>query len=266
MKLFFIFLLSLPIIVFSQNTMGVPDVINYSKENYLAGLQNWDIKQDNNGIIYIANNEGLLSFDGSFWNLYHLPNKTIVRSVEIGSDNKIYVGGQDEMGYFIPGVNGSLQYHSLVLFIPEKDRSFGDVWDIVSYQNKIFFRSKDKIFEFKDGATKIFSAPNEWSFLGKCNDKLYAHDYQKGLLYFENDAWIPLPVTSELPLNDPITAILAVNRDTILITTLKSGLFNLTQKNISKINTVNNTIFENARVYAATSVTADWYQGSIYNR
>jgi ligand-binding sensor domain-containing protein/DNA-binding CsgD family transcriptional regulator len=147
----------------------------------------------------------------------------------------------------------------LVLFIPEKDRSFGDVWDIVSYQNKIFFRSKDKIFEFKDGATKIFSAPNEWSFLGKCNDKLYAHDYQKGLLYFENDAWIPLPVTSELPLNDPITAILAVNRDTILITTLKSGLFNLTQKNISKINTVNNTIFENARVYAATSVTADWF-------
>ena len=259
MKFFFTLLWLLPLSVFCQNTMGLPDVINYSKEKYLAGLQNWDIKQDNNGIIYIANNEGLLSFDGTFWNLYRLPNKTIVRSVEIGSDNKIYVGGQDEIGYFIPGVNGSLQYHSLITAIPDKDRSFGDVWDIVSFQNKIFFRSQDKIFEFIDGASKVYPAPGEWSFLGKCNDKLYAHDYQKGLLYFESDTWIPLQVTSELPLNDPITAVLPVNKDTLLITTLKSGLFTLTQKSISKIKSVNNTIFENARVYAATSVNDEWF-------
>ena len=239
--------------------MGLPDVINYSKEKYLAGLQNWDIKQDSNGIIYIANNEGLLSFDGTFWNLYRLPNKTIVRSVEIGVDNKIYVGGQDELGYFIPGVNGSLQYHSLITAIPDKDRSFGDVWDIVSFKNKIFFRSRDKIFEFTDGVAKVYPAPGEWSFLGKCNGKLYAHDYQKGLLYFDNSNWIPLQITSELPSNDPITAILPVNNDTLLITTLKSGLFILTQKSISKIKSVNNTIFENARVYAAASVNAEWF-------
>jgi len=239
--------------------MGLPDVINYSKEKYLAGLQNWDIKQDSNGIIYIANNEGLLSFDGTFWNLYQLPNKTIVRSVEIGVDNKIYVGGQDELGYFIPGVNGSLQYHSLITAIPDKDRSFGDVWDIVSFKNKIFFRSRDKIFEFTDGVAKVYPAPGEWSFLGKCNGKLYAHDYQKGLLYFDNSNWIPLQITSELPSNDPITAILPVNNDTLLITTLKSGLFILTQKSISKIKSVNNTIFENARVYAASSVNAEWF-------
>ena len=259
MRFFFILFLLLPLSLFSQNTMGLPDVINYSKEKYLAGLQNWDIKQDKNGIIYIANNEGLLSFDGTFWNLYKLPNKTIVRSVEIGSDNKIYVGGQDEMGYFIPGVNGSLQYHSLITAIPDKDRSFGDVWDIVSFQNKIFFRSRDKIFEFIDGASKVFPAPSEWSFLGKCNDKLYAHDYQNGLMYFDNSSWIPLQINSELPSNDPITAILPVNKDTSLITTLKSGLFTLTQKNISKIKSVNNTIFEKDRVYAATTVNSSWF-------
>ena len=266
MKLFFILLLSLPLFVFSQNTMGLPDVINYPKEKYLAGLQNWDIKQDNNGIIYIANNEGLLSFDGTFWNLYQLPNKTIVRSVEIGNDNKIYVGGQDELGYFIPGVNGSLQYHSLVLSIPEKDRSFGDVWDIVFFQNKKFFRSRDKIFEFSNGSSKVHSAPSEWAFLGKCNDKLYAFDYQKGLLYFERDTWIAIQISSELPLNDPITAILPVNKDTLLITTLKSGLFTLTQKSISKIKSDNNTIFEKERVYAAVSVNADWFALATNNK
>ncbi|MFY7839013.1 MAG: hypothetical protein ACOVP7_02005, partial [Lacibacter sp.] len=88
-----VLLLLLPIALGAQNTIGLPDVINYSKQSYSAGLQNWDIKQDKNGIIYFANNEGLLSFDGRYWNLYPLPNRTIVRSVEIGSDNRIYVGG-----------------------------------------------------------------------------------------------------------------------------------------------------------------------------
>ena len=98
----------LPVSVYSQNTIGFPDVFNYSKENYNAGFQNWEIKQDKNGIIYSANNEGLLSFDSKYWNLYPLPNKTIVRSVEIGQDNRIYVGGQDELGYFAPGKTAGL--------------------------------------------------------------------------------------------------------------------------------------------------------------
>ena len=88
-----------PISVFCQNTIGFPDVINYTKKTYNGGLQSWDVKQGPNGIIYFANNEGLLSFDGKYWKVNPLPNKTIVRSVEFGNDNKIFVGGQDEIGY-----------------------------------------------------------------------------------------------------------------------------------------------------------------------
>jgi hypothetical protein len=134
MRIWTLFFLLISIVCRSQNTIGLPDVINYPKQSYSAGLQNWDIKQDNNGIIYIANNEGLLSFDGKYWNLYPLPNKTIVRSVEIGPDDKIYAGGQDEIGYFTPSSNGKLAYTSLTKFIDEKDRSFGDVWDIASFK------------------------------------------------------------------------------------------------------------------------------------
>ena len=86
----------LTLLVFSalgQNTIGLPDVVNYSKKTYGGGLQNWDIDQDSSGIIYVANNEGLLSFDGRFWNPHSLPNRTIVRSVLAGPDHQIYVGG-----------------------------------------------------------------------------------------------------------------------------------------------------------------------------
>ena len=60
---------------FPQNTIGLPEIVNYSKQLYNAGAQNWDIKQDQNNIIYFGNNEGLLSFDGTFWKLYPCPTR-----------------------------------------------------------------------------------------------------------------------------------------------------------------------------------------------
>lgn len=102
-KLLFILFL-FPIAVLGQNTIGLPDVINYPKQAYGAGLQSWDFRQDKNGVIYVANNEGLLTFDGTFWKAYPLPNKTIVRSLEIGLDNNIYAGGQDELGFSARGL------------------------------------------------------------------------------------------------------------------------------------------------------------------
>jgi len=248
----------LPLKLFSQNTIGLPDVINYSKQSYTAGLQNWDIRQDKNGIIYLANNEGLLSFDGRNWNLYALPNKTIVRSVELGADNKIYVGGQDELGYFSPAANGLLQYHSLTQFIPAKDKSFGDVWDIIAYKKDIFFRSPSKIFRFSNESVATFYPVSEWEYLGICDGRLYAHDYKTGLMTFENDAWNPLQVKSELPVNDAVTGILPIRHDSALITTLKHGLFLLSKSGITKLPSANNPLFENERIYAATAINNEW--------
>jgi ligand-binding sensor domain-containing protein/DNA-binding CsgD family transcriptional regulator len=251
-------LLLLPYSLVSQNTIGLPDVINYPKQAYGAGLQNWEIKQDKNGIIYIANNEGLLSFDGKNWNLYPLPNKTIVRSVEVGPDGKIYVGGQDELGYFIPGVNGRLQYQSLTRLLSARDKSFGDVWDIVFFKNDIFFRSPAKIFRFINEAVTSYPAPGEWAFLGSCNGRLYAHDYVHGLLHFDNNVWEPLFEKNTLPVNDPVTAILSIEKANSIITTLKHGLFVLSSTGIVKLESVNNALFESERIYAATRVNDEW--------
>jgi ligand-binding sensor domain-containing protein/DNA-binding CsgD family transcriptional regulator len=254
----FLLLLFLPLSVCCQNTIGLPDVINYSKQVYGGGLQNWDIKQDKNGIIYAANNEGLLSFDGKKWSLHSLPNKTIVRSVEIGFNNKIYVGGQDELGYFAPAKNGQLQYTSLTQFIPAKDKSFGDVWDIIIFNTNVFFRSGNKVFKFTNEAVATYYAPLEWSYIGVCNGHLYAHDYKAGLMVFENDIWAPLSVKITSPLNGPVTNILPVDKDNALITTLKDGLFILSANTISKLSSANNSFFATERIYAAATINNDW--------
>ena len=258
MKQLLFFLIYFPLCAGAQNTIGLPDVTNYSKQAYGAGLQNWDIKQDKNGIVYVANNEGLLSFDGRYWKLYPLPNKTIVRSVEIGKDNRIYVGGQDEMGYFSPAKNGQLQYHSLINLIAAKDKSFGDVWDIISFKKDVFFRTTNRVFKLTNETFASYLPGGEWNYLGICNDHIYAHDYKTGLSIFENDTWRPLSLKSEIPLYDPVTSILSINKDSAFITTLKSGLFILSGTGILKIQSANNEVFKTERVYAATLINATW--------
>ena len=257
MRLLFVFIF-ISLKTYSQNTIGLPNVINFNKQAYKAGLQNWDIKQDKNGIVYLANNEGLLRFDGINWNLYSLTNKTIVRSVEIGKDSKVYVGGQDEIGFFEPDLNGRLRYHSLIELIPIKDRSFGDIWDITANDNDIFFRSSFKIFKFSNGIMSVYNAPSEWTYLVACNKILYAHDFKKGLFVFENNIWKPIGLQNNLPTNDPVTSMIQANKDSILITTLKNGIYYLTNSNLSKLKSSNNSFFEKERIYSATKINDEW--------
>jgi len=86
-------------VVDAQNSIGLPDIVNYSIQ-VIKGAQNRQIRQDKKGVLYFANNEGLLSFDGVSWKAYPLPNKNIVRSIEFWPDGKLYVGGPEEFGDF----------------------------------------------------------------------------------------------------------------------------------------------------------------------
>lgn len=237
----------------AQQQLGMPEIVNYGKHNYNAGTQNWDIVQDVNGILYFANNEGLLTFDGTYWKTYPLTNKTIVRSIAIGTDQRIYAGAQDEIGFYTPNKNGQLAYQSLLPLIPEAERSFADVWDIVVYKKAVFFRSARKIFQYTEG--KIISYPGtDWQFMGCSNNQLLAQDAGKGLLVFENGLWTPLAVQTTLPASFLVTSFLAVGKDSTLLTTLKDGCFLLTR---GQLQTWQTPALETAgakKIYAATPV------------
>lgn len=237
MRLLLLFFLTLPAMMCGQGTLALPDIINYSKQNYKAGLQNWDITQSKTGLIYVANNEGVLCYDGVNWSLNSLPNKTNVRSIGLGPDSRLYVGGQDEIGYLMRGGNGKLEYVSLVKLIPEKHRSFGDIWDIAILGQDVFFRSASLIFRYNNQSVSVFNASLEWSYMGLCNGKLFAHDFRNGIYQFENDQWKPLFAANPIIQFDPVTGILPFRGDTCLVTTLKSGLFKLTSDKLIPFNT-----------------------------
>tara|TARA_R110002051_G_scaffold122437_1_gene195563 strand:- start:57186 stop:57440 length:255 start_codon:yes stop_codon:yes gene_type:complete len=75
----------------------LPPIVNYEPSEYKADNQNWMLSQDNQGIIYSANDKGLLSFDGIHWVLNPSPNETIMRSVS-AIDSLVYTGAYMEFG------------------------------------------------------------------------------------------------------------------------------------------------------------------------
>ncbi|MGK2864823.1 MAG: hypothetical protein ACSLE0_23025, partial [Chitinophagaceae bacterium] len=254
--LFFLFVINLQ--VFGQNTIGIPNIINYNREIYNAGTQNRGIVQDKNGIIYFANSEGLLSFDGVYWKTYPLPNKTVVRSVTIGVDNKIYVGGQNDFGYFSPAANGLLTFTSLKPLLSSKNSSFTDIWTIVPYNGDIFFRSGENIFQYSNNQIAVYPAPSQWQFLGIYGNKVIAQDIEKGLLQYRNDLWVPFLMESGLPKDAIVSCAFEIGKDSTFITTITSGFYILTNDKISKFKFAGPNPFASQRILTAVQVTKDW--------
>jgi ligand-binding sensor domain-containing protein/DNA-binding CsgD family transcriptional regulator len=220
-------------LLWGQNTIGIPHIINYNKEEYGAGSQNWNITQDKTGIMYFANNDGLLSFDGTFWHLYKLPNKTIVRSVAVSDDNRIYVGGQGEIGYFSPGTKGELVYTSLNTLLFPKDNNFADVWNICFFQQHVFFRANRKILEYDNHQVIVYNSAN-WGFMSAVNGELLANEEIKGLVSYVNGQWKPRISVGHLPKdNFMLRTALPIGKDSILLVSLMNGLFILHHDTLS---------------------------------
>ncbi len=232
-KILCIFFLFLCFNIQAQNTIGLPNVTNFSNEQYNAGAQNWMITQDKFGILYFANTEGLLTYNGDEWSLFPLPNKTLVRSLKIDKDGKIYAGGQDEFGYYFPSNNGTLQYHSLKGLLPVTERSFADVWNTVILGKDIFFRCSDRIFRIDSNKkAQVFKAAGEWTYMAQVGDRLFAQDKDSGLFIFKHNE---LQLISRATNKEIITSMLTYGNDAVLITTLKEGVFILKNYQLTKL-------------------------------
>lgn len=220
--------------IMAQPFIGQREITNYEKKKYNAGTQNWQIQQDKQGRMYFANNEGVLSFDGNYWELYPLPNKTIVWSIEM-TNNQLFVGGQDEMGYLSPDASGHLAFHSLKSLLDESDQKFADIWNIVNDGDDIFFRSISRLFKLNKGKMKVYQPSSTWFFLGKFQNKVIAHDEARGIMMYKNGNWEVFIKKQDLPENFYITSISDYTTGSSIITTSKNGLFQLTEGGITPI-------------------------------
>jgi ligand-binding sensor domain-containing protein/DNA-binding CsgD family transcriptional regulator len=203
----------------------MPNIKNYKRAEYKGGTQNWGIDQDKNGNIYFANNSGLIQFDGSTWRKYSLPNKSVIMSLKIDSSGKIFVGGNNEFGFFRTNEKGELKYFSLSKLMAKKDsQNINLIWRIHIYKGEVVFQSFSKAIFYKNDKLNVVNAPGKFQFSFVVNNRLFFQDKVSGILEYKNQKLYPLKGTTAL--NDKeIWAMFPLPNNKILLATLEKGLF-----------------------------------------
>lgn len=231
--------------------LGFPPVYNYKKEEYKAGSQNWDISFDNTGYTWFANNAGILQFVGNQWNTYKLPNETIARSLAIGQDGVVYVGGQGSFGYLIPDAQGIYRFHNLSAQLKGTDAEFEDVWDVISFEGGIFFRTDNNVYHYAHGSlTTLWPGRKKLNYLGIWKDQLVLQDGDNNLYYYHNRVFTPRKGVNRFD-KGRISGAVTLENDSLLITTIDDGIFYLTENSIHPWKTSNDELLKNAIIFCA---------------
>lgn len=196
-------------------------IMNYTRHTYKAGNQNWNIRQHDNGWIYIANNKGLLEFDGVAWNTYPIRNAK-TRALEIGSDNRIYIGGMGQFGYFCPSPLGGLDYTCLSDSLPSTV-SVGIIWNILSDKNRICFQSDRRFFCLENGKISQIDVFSDIYSSLVVRNKFYMTS-SKGLMILNGTEFIPVDNTSDIGSTVKTGGLLSY-QDKLIVVSRDKGLF-----------------------------------------
>ena len=167
----------------------LPPINNFTPKNYNGESQNWSVSQAKEGELFVANNLGLLEFNGAEWRLYPSPNKTIMRSVNV-IDDTVFAGFYMDFGYWLRNTFGELVYTSLVkkYEIPVlEDEQF---WNIAQFEEWVLFQSLQRIYFFntKTKAYQIVSSDVKITKMFHVDGKIYFQKLSEGLFSIKNGA------------------------------------------------------------------------------
>lgn len=152
-----------------------PYVSKFPYEKYKGGDQTWSMAQDKTGMIYIADNYGILQYDGMTWDKFPVENKNTPYSLIYYKDT-LFVGADNEVGYL--GYDSNQKKHkyvSLMHLFNQKKPAFGRILDIdllnkgvayISETNKCLVYQQGKLTLIDPNDTTMY-IKEQLTFVGK---------------------------------------------------------------------------------------------------
>jgi serine phosphatase RsbU (regulator of sigma subunit) len=151
-KILFVFVLLFFTHAWAQNLQ--PRIVNFSISDYDAHAQNLTVMQDDDGMLYFGNLNGLLEFDGENWKTYKPKKNQFIFSMAKDEKNQIYIGGLGEFGRMEVENNG-LSFQSLSENLPDSLTSFSSVWNTIIIDKKVYFNADPYLFEFNQSTEEL---------------------------------------------------------------------------------------------------------------
>jgi serine phosphatase RsbU (regulator of sigma subunit)/ligand-binding sensor domain-containing protein len=210
--------------VFSQNELGNPYIKNYLPKEYSSSATIWDITQDKNGLMYFGVAEGVLQYDGLYWQVIPTKNNTTARALDVNEKGVVFVGAKNEFGYLDEDSLKRPIYISLSESLEEKHKNFADVWNVYSTNEGVFFLTFKRVYRWHNNELFVYEYDDITAHLGfYVNDNMYLVLREKGLHVFKENKFIPV-VGGEHYIGKKIFSILPFDENNILVLTRSNGL------------------------------------------
>jgi AraC family transcriptional regulator, chitin signaling transcriptional activator len=227
-----------------------PPIEVYLPTDYSAENQNWSISQSQNKNIYVANNKGLLEFNGAKWNLHSSLNQSTIRSVEVIED-LIYTGSYREFGFWKPNIYGVLEYVSLsqklkITFLDDEE-----IWNIISVDDFILFQSLNRIYVYNKQtySYSIIESRTTIYKMFKVNNSIFFQKAKDGVYEIENGK--PKLVSNHPVLKENLLANIFYHNNAILFQTEDIGFFKLINNTLEKWLITANETLSKIRTYSS---------------
>jgi len=253
-------------IIFQSYAQELPLVNRFTPEDYNAEAQNWAISQSDNGFVYVANNSGLLEFNGANWALYPTPNETIMRSVKVYK-NKVFTGFYMDFGFWEKDDFGLLQYTSIVSQQGVDMLDDEQIWNIIELDGWVLFQSLQRIYIYNlnTGIVKqINSKPNSViSKMFEVDGNVYFQETGTGIFKIENG--IAVLVSDQTIFKNSIVILGFKQENELVFLTNNHGFFTTTKPYYLQNDELENTL-KGKSIYAAKRLkNSDFVIGTISN-
>lgn len=230
----------------------LPPIAVYQPKIYNAENQNWSVSQSKDHYIYVANNSGLLEFNGARWKLYPSPSG-IMRSVHV-IDNLIYTGSYREFGFWKENNFGTLEYHSISDNLNINFFEDEEFWNIIAVDEYILFQSFKSIYIYnktKNTCNRITSEASIYKIF-KVDDDIYFQKEKNGIYRIDNGE--PRLVSDDIVLRENLLVNIYKEKNTLLIETENNGFYCLKDGVLNKWQVSANSSLDEVSVYRSTKL------------
>ncbi|MDF4201945.1 triple tyrosine motif-containing protein [Maribacter sp. SA7] len=215
--------------------------------------------------IYVANNDGLLEYNGNTWSLYQMPYGTPVKSV-MAFNKKVYTGSYMEFGYWVRNEYGVLTYTSISdqLTVPLVEDE--DFWNIAQFKDWVLFQSLDRIYIYNihTSSFQILEVKSNNPKIFEIDGKLYFQSIGKGFFTLENGE--PVMVSDAAIFKElNIVGAFGVNNK-VLVITEKGSFFYEENKGLTEWNITAENDLSLTKIYSALELhDGSFVLGTISN-
>ena len=158
---------------------GKYPIQNFTPIEYKAGIQNIDFAQNRDMTLFVANNLGVLAYNGNDWKVHAFQSGKKQRSLAFDENtNRLYVGSQGEFGYF----SAEWAYESLTALIPQEARDFDEVWDVFLFESNVYFCTFQHIYVYDGESIVVIEHPDGIERSFQVNGKLFTQSHRGALL------------------------------------------------------------------------------------